>query len=80
MAASMSGHLSLQFLWVLKALFTLLESTLVKIELLYALIFKILVDTCFVLVAQLVVMAGVITIGWALFVAAYHITNNIVVF
>ena len=40
MAASMSGHLSLQFLWVLKALFTLLESTLVKIELLYALIFK----------------------------------------
>lgn len=40
MAASISGHLSLQYPWVPKALFALPESLLVKIEPLYALVFK----------------------------------------
>jgi cytochrome P450 len=40
MAASISGHLSLQCPWVPKILFALPESILVKIEPLYALVFK----------------------------------------
>lgn len=40
MAASISGHLSLQYPWVPKALFALPESVLVQIEPLYALVFK----------------------------------------
>jgi hypothetical protein len=40
MAASISGHLSLQCPWVPKVLFALPESILVKIEPLYALVFK----------------------------------------
>ena len=40
MAASMSGHLSLQYPWVPKVLFALPESILVKIEPLYALVFR----------------------------------------
>ncbi len=40
MAASISGHLSLQCPWVPKILYSLPESTLVKIEPLYALVFR----------------------------------------
>ena len=40
MAASISGHLSLQCPWVPKILFALPESILVKIEPLYALVFR----------------------------------------
>jgi hypothetical protein len=40
MAASISGHLSLQCPWVPKILFSLPESMLVNIEPLYALVFK----------------------------------------
>ena len=40
MAASISGHLSLQFPWVPKVLFALPEFILVKIEPLYALVFQ----------------------------------------
>jgi cytochrome P450 len=40
MAASMSGHLSLQYPWVPKMLFALPEFILVKIEPLYALVFR----------------------------------------
>ena len=40
MAASISGHLSLQCPWVPKILFSLPESILVKIEPLYALVFR----------------------------------------
>ena len=40
MAASISGHLSLQCPWVPKFLFALPESVLVKIEPLYALVFR----------------------------------------
>ncbi|KAL2425367.1 Cytochrome P450 monooxygenase sdnE [Exophiala dermatitidis] len=44
MAASISGHLSLQCPWVPKVLFTLPESILVKIEPLYALVFRMQAD------------------------------------
>ena len=40
MAASISGHLSLQCPWLPKMLFALPESVLVKIEPLYAMVFK----------------------------------------
>ncbi|KAK5045954.1 hypothetical protein LTR84_008740 [Exophiala bonariae] len=44
MAASISGHLSLQCPWVPKMLFALPESILVKIEPLYALVFRMQAD------------------------------------
>ncbi|KIX97625.1 uncharacterized protein Z520_06403 [Fonsecaea multimorphosa CBS 102226] len=44
MAASISGHLSLQCPWVPKLLFSLPESVLVKIEPLYALVFRMQAD------------------------------------
>ncbi|EXJ70972.1 uncharacterized protein A1O5_05965 [Cladophialophora psammophila CBS 110553] len=44
MAASISGHLSLQCPWVPKLLFMLPESVLVKIEPLYALVFRMQAD------------------------------------
>ncbi|KIX06391.1 uncharacterized protein Z518_04367 [Rhinocladiella mackenziei CBS 650.93] len=44
MAASISGHLSLQCPWVPKILFTLPESILLKIEPLYALVFRMQAD------------------------------------
>ncbi|KAJ9611207.1 hypothetical protein H2200_004390 [Cladophialophora chaetospira] len=44
MAASISGHLSLQCPWVPKILFMLPESVLVKIEPLYALVFRMQAD------------------------------------
>ncbi|EXJ89675.1 hypothetical protein A1O3_02742 [Capronia epimyces CBS 606.96] len=117
MAASISGHLSLQCPWVPKLLFLLPESILVKIEPLYALVFRMQADfrrqitamkqgkmndliaksshpTVFQELissnlpeaeketrrlqdeAQLVVAAGVTTTGWALSVAAFHLTSN----